>query len=171
MKHQLTQTWGRVRLEPLAQADLEPARLLRNQNRDCFLDTREISPAGQECWFAGYLENPAECMFSVYRQEAWIGTAALFRMEETEAECGRFMIDKTAAPERGMGRETVEAVCRIGFGQLGLIRLYLSVYEDNLPAVNCYRSAGFRVYGHFQDARGRTLLRMERTTREGKMDD
>ncbi len=168
MEHQLTQTWGRVQLEPLAQSALELARLLRNRNRDCFLDAREISPEGQKRWFAGYLENPAERMFSVYRQEAWIGTAALFRMEGTEAECGRFMIDKTAAPERGVGRETVEAVCRIGFRQLGLTRLYLSVYEDNLPAVNCYRNAGFRVYGRFQDAGGRPLLRMERTAREGE---
>ena len=167
MEHLFSESCGRVLLKPLGKEDIEKARLLRNQTRNSFIDAREISQEEQERWFARYLQDPSELMFSVFlaRSGQWIGTAALFHLsaDRSSGECGRFIIDKTLAPEKGIGREAVEAACAVGFEQLKLQRLFLSVYEDNLPAVNCYRKAGFHEYGTSQDHSGRKLLLMERT--------
>lgn len=166
MDHTYAISHGRIRLGPLLQEEIEDARMLRNENRTGFMDNRMITPEAQKTWFSRYLEHPSEIMFSVYRADSgrWIGTAALFSIdrEHASAECGRFMIDKVRAQEKGMGREAVEAVCRIGFETMKLERVYLSVYEDNIPAVKTYQRAGFREYGVSWDPVGRKLLLMER---------
>lgn len=171
MYHTFAISYGRIRLGPLRQEEIECARMLRNENRTAFIDDRIITPEAQKAWFSRYLEHPSELMFSVYRGDngQWIGTAALFDIdgEHASAECGRFIIDKTRAQEKGMGREAVEAVCRIGFETLKLDRLHLSVYEDNIPAVKTYQRTGFREYGVSQDSSGRRLLLMERRDWDG----
>lgn len=175
MNHTFAASYGRIRLGPLRPEEIEDARVLRNENRTGFMDDRLIAPEAQKAWFSRYLAHPSELMFSVYRADGgqWIGTAALFGIdtEHAYAECGRFMIDKARAREKGMGLEAVEAVCSIGFEALHLERLRLSVYEDNLPAVKTYQRAGFREYGSARDSAGRKLLLMERRSRNGSGND
>lgn len=166
MEHTISMDYKRISLRPLKEEEIEDARVLRNNNLSGFMNNREITPEAQKIWFSKYLSLPGEIMFSVFHAKSgrWIGTAALFAIDaqNAQAECGRFIIDKSRTDEKGLGCEAVEAVCKIGFEELCLERLYLSVYEDNIPAVKTYERAGFFEYGVSEDFYGRKLLLMER---------
>lgn len=152
-------------LMPLAQNELELMRCLRNQNRFSFLTSNIITEEMQQLWYQKYLQRSEDYMFSVLVRKAhtWIGTVALYDIdrEKQQAEFGRLMIDRKAAGRGGMGYEATMCACEIGFQQLGLQRIYLDVFADNLPAVKTYEKAGFHIYGK-KEASGRELLYMEK---------
>jgi RimJ/RimL family protein N-acetyltransferase len=54
---------------------------------------------------------------------------------------------------RGAGRAMVQALLDLGFGELGLHRIDLFVFDFNLPAIACYEKAGFAREGHVREAR------------------
>jgi len=68
------------------------------------------------------------------------------------AAVSRVLID----PKRrgkGYGVELVQKVVEIGFGELGLHRLELFVFDFNEAAIACYRRAGFSIEGRLREAR------------------
>ena len=65
---------------------------------------------------------------------------------EGTARLGRLIVDPARRGE-GLGRELVEELLEIAFGDLGLRRVNLRVYRWNTAALLCYLSAGFRVEG------------------------
>jgi RimJ/RimL family protein N-acetyltransferase len=54
---------------------------------------------------------------------------------------------------RGAGRAMVQALLEFGFGELGLHRIDLVVFDFNLTAIACYEKAGFVREGQIRDAR------------------
>jgi RimJ/RimL family protein N-acetyltransferase len=52
---------------------------------------------------------------------------------------------------RGVGRSALRLLLRLGFGELNLRRLQLTVFEDNHRAVHLYESVGFRREGAFRE--------------------
>ena len=54
---------------------------------------------------------------------------------------------------RGAGRVMVQALLELGFGELGLHRIDLVVFDFNLPAIACYEKAGFVREGRIREAR------------------
>ncbi len=66
------------------------------------------------------------------------------------AEFGIFIGEETAL-KNGVGTKTAELITQYGFHDLGLHRIYLRVFEDNIRAIRCYEKAGFRQEARFQD--------------------
>jgi RimJ/RimL family protein N-acetyltransferase len=52
---------------------------------------------------------------------------------------------------KGVGRLVMTWIIDYGFNKLKLHKIYLNVYEDNIPAVNLYKSLGFVVEGKIKD--------------------
>lgn len=52
---------------------------------------------------------------------------------------------------KGICRQMVEAISKIGFETLGLHRISLGVYQNNLAAVSCYKKAGYVEEGVSRD--------------------
>jgi RimJ/RimL family protein N-acetyltransferase len=150
MDHGLQGRYKRVRLRPLAAADIEPLRLLRNREREWFKDSQVITAAQQQQWFASYLDKPGDYMFAVEFAHApylFIGAVALYDVDEAagEAEFGRIIIDSEAVGGvRGLGVDTTQCVCAIGFEQLDLRRIHLEVLAGNERAIRTYERAGFK---------------------------
>lgn len=48
---------------------------------------------------------------------------------------------------QGYGRDAVSALVAFAFNELGLKRIYLRVYRDNIRAIKCYESCGFAKEG------------------------
>jgi len=44
---------------------------------------------------------------------------------------------------RGAGAKILNKACRIAFEELGMKKLYLNVFDFNLPAIRCYKKCGF----------------------------
>lgn len=163
LRHNYCETYGAVALRPLAEDDIEYVRILRNRYRDCFLFSGEISAPAQKKWYSAYLEKDADYMFTVYLGERRIGAAAIYEVDRDAGtgEFGRLMIERQDPPIKGLGADAVRAACRVAFEQMGLHRLKLYVYCDNVPAQITYLKAGFRPTDVFAEDSGRKILRME----------
>lgn len=162
MKHNYSDYTDEIELRPMVFSDIEAMRQLRNQNRKYFLCSDKITSTDQQRWYNRYLETPDDYMFSIFQQKRWIGAVALYNIkyEERIAEFGRLMIVKSTVVRKGLGTVATICACKIGFEQLGLSKIYLEVYEDNLPAIKTYERAGFFRCGERVDSTGRTILNM-----------
>lgn len=164
MKHEWSGAYGSVDLCPMTAEDAERQRILRNQNRQWFCFSGEITPEEQGQWFSDYLKRENDYMFSVWikPENHWIGTVSLYDIDPVGgfAEFGRLLIDRVTAGRSGLGLEATLCACHIGWEQLGLSEIRLEVYEDNVPARRIYERAGFLEYGRCTDTVGRTLIQM-----------
>lgn len=77
-----------------------------------------------------------------------IGTAFLksIDLENKKAEFGIF-IGEEYALGKGFGKRATSLVLKYAFENLKLNRIYLSVFADNIAAINAYRNSGFRTEG------------------------
>jgi methionyl-tRNA formyltransferase len=73
-----------------------------------------------------------------------IGTVGLSRIDwaDRSAEYG-ILIGDPAFRGKGYAREATDTILRVGFEQLGLTRIVLRVFEDNVRAVDLYIRLGF----------------------------
>ncbi len=85
-------------------------------------------------------------IFSMLEKDGggFIGNIELMDVRDSAAELG---IAITAKKQNmGYGREAVAGIADFGFGHLGLRRIFLKVYPDNLRAIRVYTFCGFREY-------------------------
>ena len=147
MQHELKGEFGDIQLRPLAYADIEAIRILRNRLSDWFIDRQQISQEGQEAWYQRYLKAPGDYMF-IAEWKGWpnavLGAAAIYNIDAQRqtGEFGRLMV-QTDCTGRGVGFQITAAVCHIGFDQLGLSEITLEVLTDNLRARRVYEKVGF----------------------------
>ena len=69
---------------------------------------------------------------------------------DRSAFLSRILIQKNLRG-RGLGSALVSRLIEIGFGQLGLHRLELNVFDFNRQAIHCYEKAGFIREGLLRD--------------------
>lgn len=141
----------RLILEPLSQENIEYLRLLRNrsENRSAFFDSALIDQESQKRWYQKYQSKKGDYMFQVRERISGdvIGAVALYDIDSQNsvAEFGRLVIDAEKAGGYGYGTEASALACRIGFEQMRLERIDLSVWTDNIKALTIYRKLGFRL--------------------------
>lgn len=77
-----------------------------------------------------------------------IGTIYLRNIDNysKKAELGIF-IGEEQSRGKGYALKAVKQLLNIGFNELGLNRIYLTLMYDNIPAINVYIKAGFSVEG------------------------
>lgn len=161
MKHNYQLKRDCLVLYPLEERDIEKMRLLRNNCREAFVYSDEISCEEQIDWYQKYLQKDDDIMFSVLCRGKWVGAVALYNLHGTSAEFGRLMIDQKAAGKKGLGADVTRCVCEIAFQQMGMDRIRLEVYADNIPAMKTYLKVGFSQYGVSYDIRSKKMFLME----------
>ena len=82
----------------------------------------------------------------------YLELAGIDRSSRT-AMLARILVGPKELRGNGIGTQAVRAVLRIAFGQLGLHRVGLGVFDFNRSAIACYEKAGFRHEGVLRDAR------------------
>lgn len=152
MKHDYTFEFERIILKPLAIEDIEHLRILRNSQKQYFVSQYEIDSEAQKKWYNQYLDNPNDIMFKVIKKEKpdeFIGAIALYDIdwEKKTSECGRTVIDKKLAPEKGIGMEATKAVCLFGFDVLKLDKIVGEVLKSNERIIKVDTRAGFYIVG------------------------
>ncbi|HWR22847.1 MAG TPA: GNAT family N-acetyltransferase [Feifaniaceae bacterium] len=98
-----------------------------------------------------------DCLFwAVTRKEggAFIGSACLwnFRLDEGSAEIGYELLP--AFQHKGYAGETIRAVCRYAFSELGFARVDAFVDPDNAPSLRVLERNGFSFCGPARHAEG-----------------
>lgn len=152
MNHQYEYENKRIILKPLEVEDIENLRNLRNRNRQFFITQAEITKEGQANWYQGYLKKDNDIMFKVVlkeKQEQFIGAVAVYDIDREAKTCefGRIVIDKELAGEKGVGTETVEAICGFAFSELGMKKIKAEVLKENVRAIAVYKKNGFVTVG------------------------
>lgn len=120
--------------------------------------TLQVPTGGEALWRQRLEGNePATLRALVAEAEGEVvGTAGLHLRGAPFAHVGEIgMSVAEAFQARGVGRALLEAVVALGEGWLGLSRIELEVYPDNLRAVALYEGFGFEVEG----VRRRAVLR------------
>lgn len=69
------------------------------------------------------------------------------------ARMGRVLVGNPAHRGKGLGRAVVRSALRIAFDEMGMHRVELNVFPDNLGAIACYERVGFRQEGLLRHAR------------------
>ena len=109
-------------------------------------DRREALTEQQEMdYIKDKIDNKAT-MFSMLEKTTgkFIGNVEFFNRVFEEAEWG--IVITASMQNKGYGKEALKRSVEYGFDELGLTRIYLGVYADNLRAIHVYESCGFKEY-------------------------
>lgn len=85
-------------------------------------------------------------MFVICCKNKPVGTIALYNIDYKNkiAELGRVLIADINSRCRSIGLAATRSLCEYGFNKLGLNKIILEVYKDNIKAFNLYKKVGFK---------------------------
>lgn len=167
MKHEYEFPFQQIILKPLEETDIEELRVLRNQERQFFLQDSIISPEGQASWYQKYLTKNNDIMFKIVKKDTpdkFVGAIAVYDIDwdNMTAEFGRTVVDKAKAPEKGIGLEATKAVCLFAFDVLKIKLIKGEVIKTNERILKVYTRAGFYISGDYD--KDTYLIEMTRNT-------
>lgn len=125
-----------MQLRPLAEADLEIIRQLRNTNRKFFFDDAEISVAQQAAWFKALAINPIR-FYVIEDAGAVVGTISANTYPDG-IEIGNLLLHR-AARGKGLMREAVRQLTT----EPG--HYFAKVKSGNTPSIAVFTDTGFTV--------------------------
>ena len=143
-------------MRPLERADLPRAVTWFNRPevRRNLLRLWPMSIVEEEQWFDANSGNAWPRIYAIITSEGeHIGTVGVHDVDwrSRSAEIG-IMIGEPAYWGQGYGTETLRALLRHLFDQMGLNRVMLSVFADNPRAIRCYEKCGFVLEGRLRQA-------------------
>lgn len=145
---------GRVRLRPLAEADLPLTLGWRNQEhlRRWFLNSDPLTPEQHRGWFERYREKDDDFVFVVEETKELlkpVGQTALYNIdwERGRGEYGRLLVGEPEAAGRGLAKEATALTLDFAFGALGLEEVESYIKPDNAASLAVCTACGFRVVG------------------------
>jgi RimJ/RimL family protein N-acetyltransferase len=108
-----------------------------------------------DSWFAGTLQDEASLNLGIYTQETneligYAGISGISRLNQA----GEYfiLIGNQAYWGRGVGTEVTRQVLALGFAELQLNRIMLTVSEPNVGGRKAYSKAGFVEEGRLRKA-------------------
>ena len=150
-----------VRFRAVEREDLP---ILRDWRTDLMLagvvrQWRHLNMINQENWLSKVTKSNRNIMFAFYDEGAILGVAGLTYCDwiRRSSEASIYVGDRSAR-SRGYGAAALKELCRYGFDQLGLNRIYAEIFEFNKASVVLFEKSGFRQEGireesHFYQGR------------------
>ena len=119
---------------------------------DAFTTTAEERAAEPDSFWVKRIADPTglSAAFGAFEEQELIGTVALEFSAKPKTRHKALVIGMYVAPAArgtGAGRALLAAVVEGAKAKEGVLLLTLSVTEGNEPAINLYRTAGFRAFG------------------------
>jgi RimJ/RimL family protein N-acetyltransferase len=74
-------------------------------------------------------------------------------LHNRSATLSRVLVGESAARGKSLGTQMVRQALEVGFGELGLHRISLLVFDFNAAAIACYEKVGFLKEGRLRDVR------------------
>ena len=143
----------RLRLRPLAYADIETLRRWRNDPAlGRFLTPMpQITPEMQEAWYERYRADDTQLLFVAEditgAAPVAVGTVALYDFAEGGAVCGRYMVGNADYRGKGWGGGMLRLCLRLAFGPMGLQALTCYAHPLNPPSLASWVNEGFVICG------------------------
>jgi hypothetical protein len=137
----------KIILEGVTEKDIEQLRIWRNEPklRKYFREYREINDKMQENWFSKITGDPNQVNFSIKSKDTLklIGHCGLYYINwvSRTGEFGIYIGDDNFR-NGGYGSDALRQLCRYGFEDLNLNRIWCEVYNNN-NSLDMYRHIGF----------------------------
>ena len=115
-----------------------------------------VTPVEHEAWFAS-LGRRSDCAYFAIETldgGAHIGNVWLWDIDRRNRKAElRVVVGDMGARGRGLGSEAIDRLCRYGFDQVGLHRIYAYVLGINPAGRRAFERAGFTIEGTLRDDR------------------
>lgn len=158
-----------IRLRPLALTDLDAIMAWINDptvTRNFAGLSKQITREQEHAWLVRVLADPNERLWAVVDAEGrYLGNAGIHKIY-WPARNGRLgvVLGGEGARGRGLGTEVVRQLCELGFGELGLHKLWLMHYDSNARMAHIAAKLGFQIEGrlreeYFHDGRFHDMVR------------
>ena len=99
-------------------------------------------------WFGNKAKNRLDCIIEY--DDVPIGLIGLIGIDETNKKAEFYItIGNNEFKRKGIAFNATNLILNYAFEQLGLIKIYLNVDEDNVAACNLYEKVGFVLEGRF----------------------
>jgi RimJ/RimL family protein N-acetyltransferase len=140
----------RVTLRPLDERDVEDSlQAVQDPEQRRLTGThRTFTRTDIVAWCRSRAEAPGRYDWAVVESGdgGWLGECSLNDIDEDNRSAGfRIALDRRMG--QGFGTEATGLVLDFAFGELGLYRVELEVYDFNLRAQKSYAKSGFTVEG------------------------
>ena len=153
-----------VILRPLNKNDIEQLRGWRNNpDNTCYLkQIPYITPQMQIDWYKRYQNDNDEICFAIIENKElnrFVGSLCLYNFSQKTCSFGKFLIGDKEAHGKKIGVNATRAAIFFAFEKLGMNKIVLNVFLENIAAIKVYQEAGF----HFFETHLSTDNRMEMT--------
>lgn len=143
-----------INLRPISQEDTDNIVRWRNSDavRKNLFSQADATREGHLRWLETMVKTGKCHQFIIELDGRAVGTAFLKNAdyENKKAEFGIF-IGEADCRGKGVGQKATELVIDYGFSAMGLNRIYLSVFSDNVAAIKVYKKAGFLIEGELKE--------------------
>lgn len=161
-----TLPFGSVELRPLAQIDARAWRRLYGHFRDPEIAHLNGTPPSRlPLWLLRRVlradaARPDRRTFGIFDDAGeYIGTVELYDLRGSEATLG-IIIGERSHWGRGYGSDAIRAILTYAFEEVGLERVRLHTFGDNLRAQAAFRKVGFVELRSVANAKGRIDVHM-----------
>lgn len=135
-------------LRPIDEGDLELLRSWRNDtriNRWC-RQSLPISSIDQHNWYVAYHKDNSIKMFAIEHDGMLIGCSGLTSIDLVNRRAEFSLYVEPKQQGKGLAREALIELLKIGFNCLGLNRIYGEVFQGN-SAIELFKRVGFELEG------------------------
>lgn len=141
----------KVTLRAMELGDLE---LVRDSFNDCEIEDKvvgwafPISKFEEQKWFESHYGDSNKKFIIETDEDGAVGLATLDEIDwKNRSATHGIKLFKKENRSKGIGTDTVMAIMRYAFDELGLHRLNGSWFPDNIPSKNLYMKLGWKVEG------------------------
>lgn len=126
-------------------------------------------------WFQNNIgnENRADVTFEEDGEIVAFGGLTGINRETNKAELYVFV--KPDSQKGGIGTNATKLLCKYGFNELGLEKIYLETNEDNVVAQRVYSKCGFVLEGklrnEYKNSEGKLMCRLYYGLLKGELND
>lgn len=138
----------KIKLVPIKESDTPLIIKWRNTEsvQRNFIFQEPFTEEMHKNWLNTKVASGEVVQFIIYEKDSdkAIGSVYLRDIDDKnkKAEYGIF-IGEEMARGKGYGKESAELICKYAFKELGLHKIMLRVFADNLQAIHSYLKAGF----------------------------
>ena len=130
-----------ITLIPITNSNYEILRKWRNENREFFISSHEISEKEHLDWFNNYLKKGINDMYIISIDDKYVGNIRLTKVSDSMIEINNVLIGDISYRGKGVMSKTFDYI----FSMYDKMSFQLEVLKTNTNAIDFYIRKGFKI--------------------------